>query len=206
MAGANVAQLVEQRFRKARVVSSILTVGSISLFLAAMAETIQGLEQLEDRLSEPTPGVVQTLRRLEGDLIVLGVAGKLGPSLARMARRASDLAGIRRRIIGVARFSSGGVEAELQQHGLETIRCDLLDEAAVQRLPDAPNVLYLAGMKFGATGQESLTWAMNTHLPAIVCRKFARSRIVAFSTGNVYGLVPAAGGGSLETDSLAPVG
>ena len=171
-----------------------------------MADTIQGPEQLEDRLSEPTPEVVQTLRRLEGDLIVLGVAGKLGPSLARMARRASDLAGIRRRIIGVARFSSGGLEPELHQHGVETIRCDLLDEEAVRRLPDAPNVLYLAGMKFGATGQVSLTWAMNTHLPAIVCRKFARSRIVAFSTGNVYGLVPAAGGGSLETDSLARVG
>ena len=136
------------------------------------------------------------MTRLEGDLIVLGVAGKMGPSLARMARRASDLAGSRRRIIGVARFSSAGLEPELQRHGIETIRCDLLDEEAVRRLPDAPNVLYLAGMKFGATGQESLTWAMNTHLPALVCRKFARSRIVAFSTGNVYGLVPAAGGGA----------
>lgn len=171
-----------------------------------MGETIQSLEQLEDRLSEPTPEVVETLRRQEGDLIVLGVAGKMGPSLARMARRASDLAGIRRRIIGVARFSSVGLEDQLQQHGVETIRCDLLDEEAVGQLPDAPNVLYLAGMKFGATGQEPLTWAMNTHLPAIVCRRFARSRIVAFSTGNVYPLVPVASGGSLETDSPAPVG
>jgi nucleoside-diphosphate-sugar epimerase len=171
-----------------------------------MADTIQSPEQLEDRLSEPTPEVVQTLRRLEGDLIVLGVAGKMGPNLARMARRAADLGGSRRRVIGVARFSSAGLEAELQRHGIETIRCDLLDEEAVLRLPDAPNVLYLAGMKFGASGQESLTWAMNTHLPAIVCRKFARSRIVAFSTGNVYGLVKAAGGGSLETDPPAPMG
>jgi nucleoside-diphosphate-sugar epimerase len=171
-----------------------------------MADTIRNLDQLEDRLSEPLPEVVQTLRRLEGDIIVLGVAGKMGPSLARMARRASDVAGIRRRIIGVARFSSASLEAELRQHGIETIRCDLLDGAAVQQLPDAPNVLCLAGMKFGATGQESLTWAMNTHLPAIVCRKFARSRVVAFSTGNVYGLVPAVGGGSVETDPLAPVG
>jgi nucleoside-diphosphate-sugar epimerase len=171
-----------------------------------MADTIQSTEQLEDRLSEPTPEVVQTFRRLQGDLIVLGIAGKVGPSLARMARRASDLAGIQRRIIGVARFSLGRLEAELQRHGLETIRCDLLDEEAVQRLPDAPNVLHLAGMKFGATSQQSLTWAMNTHLPAIVCRKFPRSRIVAFSTGNVYGLVLAAGGGSLETDPPAPVG
>jgi hypothetical protein len=172
----------------------------------ALADTIQDIEQLEDRLSEPTPEVVQALGRLEGDLIVLGIAGKMGPGLARMARRSSDLAGTRRRIIGVARFSSPGIEPELQRHGIETIRCDLLDEPAVQRLPDVPNVLYLAGMKFGVTGQESLTWAMNTHLPAIVCRRFAHSRIVAFSTGNVYGLVPAASGGSVETDGLAPLG
>jgi nucleoside-diphosphate-sugar epimerase len=172
----------------------------------ALADTIQDIEQLEDQLSDPTPEVVQAMGRLEGDLILLGVAGKMGPSLARMARRASDLAGSRRRIMGVARFSSPGLEPELQRQGIETIRCDLLDERAVQRLPDFPNVLYLAGMKFGATGQASLTWAMNTHVPAIVCRKFAHSRIVAFSTGNVYGLVPAASGGSVETDSLAPVG
>lgn len=169
-------------------------------------ETIQDLEQLEERLSEPTPEVVETLRWLEGDLIVLGVAGKMGPSLARMARRASEQAGIRRRIIGVARFSHAGLEPGLHRHGVETIRCDLLDEAAVQRLPDAPNVLYLAGMKFGSTGQEPFTWAMNTLLPAVVCRKYARSRIVAFSTGNVYGLVPAAGGGSVESNSPVPVG
>ena len=150
----------------------------------ALADTIQDIEHLEDQLSKPTAEVVQTLGRLEGDLIVLGVAGKMGPSLARMARRASDLAGTRRRIIGVARFSSAGRELELQQHGIETIRCDLLDDEAVRRLPDAPNVLHLAGMKFGATGQESLTWAMNTHLPAIVCRKFARSRIVGGLLGH----------------------
>ncbi len=172
----------------------------------APVDTIENLEQLEDRLSSPTPEVVRTLSGLEGDLIVLGVAGKMGPSLARMARRASELGAKQRRVIGVARFSSTGLEADLQRHGIETIRCDLLDEEAVRRLPDAPNVLCLAGMKFGATGQESLTWAMNTHLPAIICRRFARSRIVAFSTGNVYGLVPTAGGGSVETDGTAPVG
>jgi len=162
--------------------------------------------QLEDWLSEPTPAVVETMRRVQGDLIILGVAGKMGPSLGRMARRASNAAGIKRRILGVARFSSPQVQADLEQHGIETIRCDLLDEAAVRRLPDAPNVLYLPAMKFGATGQESLTWAMNTHLPAIVCRRFPQSRFVAFSTGNVYGLVPATGGGSRETDAPAPIG
>ncbi|PYJ07348.1 MAG: epimerase [Verrucomicrobia bacterium] len=171
-----------------------------------MIAAIESTHQLEDLLSQPTPAVVEAMGRLEGDLIVLGVAGKMGPSLARMARRASALAGIERRVIGVARFSSAAAQAELERDGIETIRCDLLDEAAVRGLPEAPNVLYLAGMKFGATGQEPLTWAMNTHLPAIVCRKFARSRIVAFSTGNVYGLVPATGGGSLEADSPAPIG
>src|SRR5688500_11314125 len=100
--------------------------------------------ELEDRLSEPTPQLVETLGRLAGDLIVLGVAGKMGPSLARLARRASDAAGARRRVIGVARFTAGG-ETELRAHGVETVRCDLLDAAAVARLPDAANVVFLAG-------------------------------------------------------------
>ena len=171
-----------------------------------MPETIQTPEDLEHHLSEPNPAVVAALGRMQGDLLVLGVAGKMGPSVARMARRAIDLAAGKSRVIGIARFSSPGVEAGLRRAGIETIRCDLIDEQAVQRLPDAPNVVYLAGMKFGATAQPSLTWAMNTYLPALVCRKFARSRVVAFSTGNVYGLVPATSGGSLETDALAPIG
>lgn len=167
---------------------------------------IGSLSELELRLSEPTPEVVETMGRLEGDILVLGIGGKMGPSLARMARRASDLAGIKRRIFGVARFSSSDLAADLESSGISTIRCDLLDEAALAALPDAPNVLFLAGMKFGATGNEPLTWAMNTHLPALVCRRFPNSRIVAFSTGNVYGLVPAGQGGSVETDSPQPVG
>lgn len=161
--------------------------------------------ELEDRLSEPTPAVIETLGQLQGDLILLGVAGKMGPTLARMARRASDAAGVRRRVLGVARFSSKGEEA-LQAHGIETIRCDLLNEEEVLRLPDAANVVFLAGMKFGSTGNESATWAMNSYLPGVVCRKYARSRIVAFSTGNVYGLTPVEGGGSREDDVPRPVG
>jgi nucleoside-diphosphate-sugar epimerase len=162
-------------------------------------------EQLEDLLSEPTAAVVETLGRLPGDLILLGVAGKMGPSLARMARRASDAAGVRRRIIGVARFSAGGQDA-LQAHGIETIRCDLLDEEAVALLPEAANVVYMTGRKFGSTGGEALTWAMNAYLPAVVCRKYRHSRMVVFSTGNVYGLAPVAGGGSREGDVPQPVG
>ncbi len=166
---------------------------------------IQTVEQLDDLLSEPTPGVIATLRRLEGDLLILGINGKMGPTLARMARRASDLAGVRRRVLGVARFSAGG-EARLRDWGIDTIRADLLDPAQLARLPEAPNVVYMTGMKFGATGQEALTWAMNSYLPGMICQHFRRSRIVAFSTGNVYSLTPVTLGGSVESDPLQPAG
>jgi nucleoside-diphosphate-sugar epimerase len=172
----------------------------------AVPSAISDVEHLEDLLSEPTGVVVDTLRRLDGDVIVLGVAGKMGPTLARMARRAMDLAGVRRRVIGVSRFGSPDQEDALRRHGIETIRCDLLDEAAVAKLPDAPNVIFMAGRKFGSSGDEPLTWAMNTYLPSLVCRRYATSRIVAFSTGNVYGLRRAGTGGSVETDSPNPVG
>ena len=167
---------------------------------------IHSVEELENLLSEPTPGAIETMRRMEGDLMLLGVAGKMGPTLARMAKRASDIAGKKRRIIGVSRFSSAREEAALQSAGVETFRCDLLDEIAVAKLPAVPNIVYMAGMKFGSTGQESLTWAMNAYLPAIVCKKFSDSRIVAFSTGNIYGLVPVSSGGSVETDTPNPMG
>ena len=162
-------------------------------------------EELESRLSEPTPQLVELLGRLPGDIVVLGVAGKMGPSLARMARRASDATGGRRRVIGVARFSAGG-EADLRKHGVETVRCDLLDATAVGRLPDAANVVFLAGRKFGSTGDEAATWAINAFLPGIVCERYRDSRIVALSTGNVYGLSPVAGGGSREASPPRPEG
>lgn len=169
-------------------------------------DRIENVEHLEDLLSEPTEAAVQTLGALDGDLIVLGVAGKMGPSLARMAVRASERAGARRRVIGVARFSEAGIEARLRAYGIETIRCDLLDPAQLDALPDAPNVVFMTGMKFGATGQEGRTWAMNCWLPGMVCRKYSSSRIVVFSTGNVYGLTPVASGGAVESDPLRPVG
>lgn len=167
---------------------------------------IDNVEQLEEQLSRPTPEVVQTMRRMPGDLIVLGVGGKIGPSLARMARRASDEAGVRRRVIGVARFTSPELPDRLQAEGIEPIRCELLDRRQLDALPDVPNVLYLAAMKFGSTGQEARTWAMNAYLPGMVCEKFHASRIVAYSTGNVYGLVPVGGPGSRETDLPNPDG
>jgi nucleoside-diphosphate-sugar epimerase len=167
---------------------------------------IDNVEQLEDALSEPSDAAVRAMGKLSGDLIVLGVGGKMGPTLARMAKRASDRAGTTRRVIGVSRFSNAAEQAKLRDWGIETVRCDLLDQRQLDTLPDASNVVYMAGMKFGSTGQEALTWAMNAYLPGMVCNKFRGSRIVAFSTGNVYGLVPANGGGSRETDALNPVG
>jgi nucleoside-diphosphate-sugar epimerase len=169
-------------------------------------DTITTVEELEDRLSEPTPGAVEAMARLEGDLILLGAGGKMGPSLARMARRASDAAGVRRRILAVSRFGIGQAEAYLHAHGVQTLRCDLLDPAQLGQLPDSPNVVFMTGMKFGSTGHEALTWAMNAYLPGMVCQKYSRSRIVAFSTGNVYGLTPVALGGSVESDVPRPVG
>lgn len=167
---------------------------------------IADVSQLEQLLSEPTQGVIDTLRRLDGDIILLGVGGKMGPTMARMAKRASELAGSKRRVIGVSRFSSSQEEVNLQRYGVETIRCDLLDEEAVARLPDAPNVVFMTGMKFGSAGKKALTWAMNAYLPSIVCKKWRRSRIVAFSTGNIYGEVPFASGGSRESDMPNPIG
>src|SRR4051812_24579464 len=161
--------------------------------------------ELEDALSEPTPELVATLARHPGDIILLGAAGKMGPSLARMARRASDDAGTKRRVIAVSRFSSGGEEA-FTAHGVETIRCDLLNEDAVKQLPDAPNVIYMPGRKFGSTGDEGTTWAINCYLPAIVCKRYPTSRIVAFSTGNVYAFTRPETGGPTEDTPLAPVG
>lgn len=186
-----------------------------------LPDKIADIDTLETQLSEPPASLVETMRTIEGDVVILGVAGKMGPTLARMTKRASDLAASasgargRRRVIGVARFSDPAQETALQSYGVETVRADLLDETALDRLPDAPNVIFMAGRKFGSTGGESLTWAMNVHLPTLVCRRYATSRIVAFSTGNVYGLtrVGAAGvgsaagvSGSVETDTPSPVG
>lgn len=169
-------------------------------------DRIESVEHLEDLLSEPTPLVIDTLARLQGDILVLGAGGKMGPTLARMAVRATTWSGTQRRVIGVSRFSDRGLESRLQAHGVETLRADLLDERQLAGLPDAPNVVFMGGMKFGSTGQQALTWAQNAYLPALVCRRFASSRIVAFSSGNVYPFTPIALGGSRETDEVGPVG
>jgi len=170
-------------------------------------DSILDIEELENILSEPSEATVRTLASLKGDLMILGVGGKMGPTLARMAKRSSDLAGVKRRIIGVSRFdSSSGLEERLQSWGIETHRCDLLDKKSFAQLPDAPNIIFMVGMKFGSTEQEPLTWAMNAFLPGLISERFRTSRIAVFSTGNVYGLAPVSRAGSLETDSLHPIG
>jgi nucleoside-diphosphate-sugar epimerase len=171
--------------------------------MGRMPERIETVEELDALLSEPSDATIAALRNVPGDIVVLGVGGKMGPTLARMAKRASDPG---RRVFGVSRFSSRGLPAQLASWGIEPIEADLLDRAVYGRLPDAPNVVYMAGMKFGTSGQESLTWAMNAHLPALVCERYASSRIAAFSTGNVYALTPAASRGSRESDPPAPIG
>jgi len=172
----------------------------------SLPNRIQDEIELDDLLSTPSERAIEVLAGLEGDILFLGVAGKMGPTMARMAKRASDAAGTPRRIIGASRFSYGDTEQRLQAWGIETLRCDLLDPEALNRLPDAPNVVHMAAMKFGTEGNQAATWAMNCFLPGLVCQRFRHSRIAAFSTGNVYPLVPVDSGGSREEDALAPVG
>jgi nucleoside-diphosphate-sugar epimerase len=170
---------------------------------AALPERIEDVEQLEDLLTTPSAALVEDLASLDGDILVLGVGGKMGPTLAGLARRAAPA----KRIIGVARFSENDLEQRLRRAGIETIRCDLLDRQALEALPEAANVVFMAGRKFGTTGHEHLTWAMNVLMPALVAERFRQSRLVAFSTGCVYPYVPVASQGASEAiPPLAPPG
>jgi nucleoside-diphosphate-sugar epimerase len=154
---------------------------------------------LEEQLSRPSETDIACLRRLEGDILVLGASGKMGPSLTRLCRRAADEAGRPRRVLAASRHPAA-------EAGIDAISCDLLRREEVERLPECPNILFLAGRKFGSSGNPELTWAINTIVPALVAERFPRSRFVVFSTGNVYPFRPVAAGGSVETDGPAPVG
>jgi len=172
----------------------------------SLPEVIESEAQLDDVLALPTPALVQTMAGLKGDLVILGVAGKMGPTLARLARRALDEAGSRRQVIGVARFSEPGVRERLEEWGVRTLTADLLDRKALAALPDAKDVVFMAGRKFGSSGQEELTWAMNTYLPAMVAERYRDARIVALSTGNVYPFTTVESGGPTEDSPVGPVG
>jgi nucleoside-diphosphate-sugar epimerase len=158
---------------------------------------------LEDFMTRPTPALEADLARTSGDILVLGVGGKMGPTLARMAKRAAP----GRRVIGVARFSEKGLRGKLESQGVECIACDLLERAALERLPRAPNVVFMAGHKFGAAGNAAFTWAMNVGVPYMVADAFRGSRIVAFSTACVYPYADVGGRGATEdTPTLPPPG
>lgn len=163
-------------------------------------------EELESQLSTPTPAVLDALRTLDSDLYILGVGGKMGPTLARMAARALDELQSPYHVYGVARFSQPGLRERLEAWRVQTIACDLLDRRAVAALPDSRNLIYMAGQKFGTTGNEALTWAMNTYVPALVAERYAQARIVAFSTAGVYDLSPVVWGGLREIDRAEALG
>jgi len=173
---------------------------------AGLPEAVRDEEALEELLSRPSAADVAFARSLEGDVMVLGAGGKMGPSLARRVRRALDSAGVSRRVLAVARFSEPALASELQRDGVEPVPCDLLDPAQVAGLPQARNILYLAGRKFGSADRPDLTWAQNVVVPGLVAPHFADSRIVVFSTGNVYPLVAPGVRGCTEEDALGPVG
>ena len=145
---------------------------------------------LYHQLLQPSTALVSDIAKLDGDILILGVGGKMGPALAKLAKQAIDIAGINKKVIGVSRFSEPGLQDELEQLGIETYAADLLNDEQLQSLPDVKNILYLAGTKFGTTGKESFTWAMNAYLPGRVAEKYKNSNIVVFSTGNVYPLTP----------------
>lgn len=161
---------------------------------------------LEDLLTRPSDATIQLMRELEGDLLIIGVGGKMGPSLSKMAKRAIDAAGVHKKVIGVSRFSDPQKRKELEEAGVETIAADLLDEKQVRNIPKIQNVIFMAGQKFGTTDHSQLTWAVNTVIPAFVAEQWRGARIVVFSSGNVYPMTPVFHGGATEETEPAPIG
>lgn len=164
------------------------------------------LEQLDQQLYTLTDGLVHDVKELRGDIMILGAGGKMGPSLAKLTKLAVDAAGIQKKVIAVSRFTNHSAKTQLEDLGIEIIASDLMDDEDLQRLPEIENILYMAGTKFGTTGNEHLTWAMNAYLPGRVAEKFRHSRIVAFSTGNVYPLTSINSAGPTEEYPVGPVG
>ncbi len=172
----------------------------------SLPESMNTVAEIEDLMTTPSSALIDAMQKISGDLLILGASGKMGPTLARLAKKASDEAGAKKRVIGVARFSNAAARTALQHDGIETISCDLLNAHDIQQLPEVENVMYMIGMKFGSTGREAETWAINAYIPAVVTQKFTKSRIVLFSTGNVYPLTPVKYGGSKESDATGPIG
>ncbi|MDF9798918.1 nucleoside-diphosphate-sugar epimerase [Catalinimonas alkaloidigena] len=167
---------------------------------------MKDLATLEKQLLAPSQDLISDMQTLDGDILLLGVGGKMGPSLAVLAKQALIAAGKDNAVIGVSRFSDSSLQQDLESQGVQTIKADLLDNEQLESLPAVKNVIFMAGTKFGTTGKESFTWAMNAYLPGKVAEKFRNSKIVVFSTGNVYPFVPVYSGGATEETTPGPVG
>ncbi|MFI8687571.1 NAD-dependent epimerase/dehydratase family protein [Rossellomorea sp. NPDC077527] len=164
------------------------------------------IKELEDFMTEPSQDLMNDLATLEGDIMILGVGGKMGPTLAKLTKRAIDEAGLNKKVYGVSRFSSPDLRNELNAFGIHTISVDLLKDEDLKTLPEVKNIIYMAGNKFGTTGNEHFTWAMNAYLPGRLAEKFPHSRIVAFSTGNVYPLTEVVSNHCSESNPVNPIG
>ncbi|MEO8542636.1 MAG: NAD(P)-dependent oxidoreductase [Burkholderiaceae bacterium] len=169
---------------------------------ARLPDRLDSVDALEEFLVRPSQALIDDLAQVDGDIMILGVAGKMGPTLARLAKNAAP----HKRVIGVARFSDPTIRGQLQDHGIETIAADLLDRTSIEALPRVANVIFAAGHKFGASDNQALTWAMNTHVPALVADTLREARIVSFSTGNVYPLTPVGEPGADENTLPSPIG
>lgn len=174
--------------------------------MSDMPRAIADESELESLLTQPSDVLVQFIPRLRSPLLILGAGGKMGPTLAILARRAAEEAGHRLEVIAVSRFSDATARRSLEEHGVKTISADLLERTAVENLPNSDNVVYLVGMKFGTSDNPATTWAMNTVVPARVSERYPRARVVALSSGNVYPLSAVSVGGSIESDPLTPLG
>ncbi len=171
-----------------------------------MDQPIHTEAELDELLTRPRPMLLEFIRTIESPLVILGAGGKMGPTLALLARRAADEAGHQLRIIAVSRFSDARAKEWLRQKGIEAFEADLLRREAFAALPDSQNVIYLVGLKFGTAQNPSLTWAVNTLVPSYTCERYGNARIVALSTGNVYPFVAAKSGGATEDQPLTPLG
>ena len=162
--------------------------------------------ELEKQLSEPSERLIRDIAEIKGDIMILGLGGKMGPTLAKLAKNAIDAAGISKKVMGASRFSDEVLYQELTDFGIECIKTDLLNDQSLMQLPDVENIIYMAGNKFGTSGNEHFTWAMNAYLPGRVSEKYKNSNIVVFSTGNVYPFMPIDSGGATENTKPSPVG
>ncbi|MEO8394478.1 MAG: NAD(P)-dependent oxidoreductase [Chloroflexota bacterium] len=169
-------------------------------------ERIETVAALDEVMTRPQPALIEFVQTLPNPLLILGAGGKMGPTLAVLARRAAQAAGHALDVIAVSRFSDAQSRDWLEAHSVQTISCDLFDRAALQSLPDAANLIYLVGLKFGTSSNQALTWAANTLIPANVAERYPQARIAALSTGNVYPLAPVTSGGWTEAAALTPLG